>query len=250
MRVAIISDIHGNLVALGAALADIAGQAVDQIVCLGDVALAGPQPREVSQRLRALGYPVVMGNCDAWMLDPPPPDPTKEGDAARLEAIERWSTEQLTEEDKTYFRSFQPTVSLSLGEGKSLLCFHGTPRSYGEIIKATTLDSQLDEVFAGVEADVLVGGHTHAQLFRRWRGALLLNPGSVGLPFDGVPPDSGPFPGLHNPAWAEYLLLTADGPRLSVDLRRVPYSLDELRRAITASGMPHAEWFVSDWVAG
>jgi predicted phosphodiesterase len=129
-----------------------------------------------------------------------------------------------------------------------LLCFHGTPRSYDEIIKATTPDRTLDEVFAGVEADVLVGGHTHAQLFRRWQRALLLNPGSVGLPFDGVPPDSGPFPGLHNPAWAEYILLTVDGPRLSVDLRRVPYALDELRRAILACGMPHAEWFASDWV--
>ena len=250
MRVAIISDIHGNLVALEAALADIAGQAVDQTVCLGDVALAGPQPHEVSQRLRAVACPVVMGNCDAWMLDPPPPDETKEGDAARLDAIEYWSATRLTEEDKTFFRSFQPTITVPLGEGKTLLCFHGTPRSYDEIIKATTPDSQLDEVFAGVEADVLVGGHTHAQLFRRWRTSLLLNPGSVGLPFDGVPPDSGPFPGLRNPAWVEYLVLTCDGRGLSVDLRRVLYALDELRRTILASGMPHAEWFASDWVAG
>lgn len=250
MRVAIISDIHGNLVALEATLADIAGQAVDQTVCLGDVALAGPQPHEVSQRLRAFGCPVVMGNCDAWMLDPPPPDGTKEGDAARLEAIEYWSAEQLAEEDKTFFRSFQPTITVALGEGKTLLCFHGTPRSYDEIVKATTPDSQLDEVFAGVEADVLVGGHTHAQLFRRWQRALLLNPGSVGLPFDGVPPDSGPFPGLHNPAWAEYLVLTVDGPRLSVDLRRVPYALDDLLQAIHASGAPRVDWMAGDWVAG
>jgi putative phosphoesterase len=250
VRIAIISDIHGNLVALEAALADIAGQGVDQIVCLGDVAMDGPQPREVIARLRALGCPVVLGNADAWLLDPPAVDTTKEGDAARWEAIYQWSAAQVTEEDKAFLRSFQPTISLSLGEGKTLLCFHGTPRSYDEIIKATTPDEELDQVFAGVEADVLAGGHTHSQLFRRWRGALLLNPGSVGLPFDANPPDEGPFPGIHNPAWAEYILLTRDGRQLSVDLRRVPYGVDDLRQTVLACGMPHAEWFAGDWVAG
>lgn len=250
MRVAIISDIHGNLLALETVLADIARQGVDQTVCLGDVALAGPQPHEASQRLRAFGCPVIMGNCDAWMLDPPPPDQAKEGDAARLDDIERWSTEQLTEEDKSFFQTFQPTISLELGEGKTLLCFHGSPRSYDDIIRATTPDEELDDILAGVEADVLVGGHTHVQLFRRWQRSLLLNPGSVGLPFDGVPPASGPATGLHNPAWAEYLLLTSEGRRLSVDLRRVPYALDVLLQAIRASGSPQSDWMAGDWVAG
>lgn len=262
MRIAIISDIHGNLTALEATLADIAAQAADQIVCLGDVALLGPEPHGVSVRLRELGCPVVMGNCDTWMLDPPPPDPTEGEDAARMAEINRWGAAQLTEGDKAFFRSFQPTISLSLGgaappspppsagegdggRGRTLLCFHGSPRSYDEILRSTTPDAELDEAFAGVRAAVLTGGHTHIQLLRRWRGALLLNPGSVGLPYDAAPPDND----IHNPAWAEYAVLTADGPRLSVDLRRVPYALDDLRRSILASGMPHAAWWASEWVA-
>jgi predicted phosphodiesterase len=73
MRIAIISDIHGNMVALDAALADIESEHVDQIVCLGDVAEFGPHPREVLARLRALGCPVIMGNTDERLIDPARP---------------------------------------------------------------------------------------------------------------------------------------------------------------------------------
>lgn len=70
MRIAVIADLHGNLVALEAVLAALADERTDGIVCLGDVAATGPQPRETVERLRAVGCPVVMGNADAWLLDP------------------------------------------------------------------------------------------------------------------------------------------------------------------------------------
>ena len=72
MRIAIIANIHANRVALDAVLADIEALRPEQIVCLGDVAATGPQPRQAVERLRALGCPVVMGNADAWLLDPQP----------------------------------------------------------------------------------------------------------------------------------------------------------------------------------
>jgi predicted phosphodiesterase len=70
MRMALISDIHGNLVALEAVMNDLERQGAERMVCLGDVAASGPQPRGVLQRLQALDCPVVMGNADAWLLEP------------------------------------------------------------------------------------------------------------------------------------------------------------------------------------
>lgn len=243
MRVALISDIHGNAVALDAALADITRLGADTIICLGDVAVLGPQPREVLDRLRALGCPNVMGNGDAELLAPPAADAEDEI-ARQMQEIGLWGAAQLSSDDKAFLASFQPTVSLPLEHGATLLCFHGSPRSYDEIIGATTPENDLDEIFAGQSASVYAGGHTHQQLLRRYKDALILNTGSIGLPMNPIPPATD----IHNPAWAEYALLTVDGPDLSVTLRRVPYDLNASVAAARNSGMPHADVWLADWV--
>ncbi len=113
MRVAIISDMHGNDLAFEAVEADIQNQKIDQIVCLGDAIQGGPQPAEVVQRLRRLNCPVVMGNADAWLISGeetadegiPPERLKKMGD------VRTWSLSQLTEEDRAFISNFQPTVT-------------------------------------------------------------------------------------------------------------------------------------------
>lgn len=242
MRIALISDVHGNLVALDAVLADIETQSVDRIVCLGDVALTGPQPHQAIARLRALGRPVVTGNCDAWMLDPEPSDRQDEV-GGNIQDIDRWTVSQLAAEDRDYLRTFQPTIAVPLGDDALLLCYHGLPRSFHEPIRPGTDHEQLDEMFAGMPARVYAGGHTHEQMLRRHGQSLVVNPGSVGLPFDRVPPS----PDARNPAWAEYAVLTTDGERVSVDLRRAPFDVAALIRAARESGMPHADWWAADW---
>ncbi len=243
MRIALISDIHGNAVALEAALADIERAGADTIICLGDVAALGPQPREVVARLRALGCPNVMGNGDAELLNPKPADAEDEI-ARHMQEINLWCAAQLSPDDKAFLGAFQPRVSLPLGDAATLLCFHGSPRSYNEIIEATTPVSDLDEMLAGHAARIYAGGHTHTQLLRRYRDALILNTGSIGLPINPIPPATD----IRNPAWAEYALIDADGPSLSIMLRRVPYSVDTLLQAARESGMPHAEEWAADWV--
>lgn len=245
MRIALISDIHSNLVALEAVLADIAAQGVERIVCLGDVGLIGPQQPETIARLRALDCPVVIGNCDAWMLDPLPVEP-KDEDGRKLHAGNLWAASQLTPEDHDYVRSFQPVIEIPLDDdGGLLLCYHGSPRSFDEQIVPSTSDEQLMDMFAGTAARVYAGGHTHQQMLRRHGQSLVVNPGSVGLPFDRVPPS----PDTRNPAWAEYAILTMAGEQLSVDLRRVPFDLSALVRAAYESGMPHVDWWVAGWGA-
>lgn len=245
MRIAIISDIHGNLIALNAVLDDIAREPVDQIICLGDVASFGPQPAEVVARLRATGCPVVMGNADAELLTPQ--SPAADETLRRLQEIDVWSAAQLSPVDRAYISAFQPTISAALDTGASLLCYHGSPQSFNDPIRATTSDDDLARYFDGFSAQIFAGGHTHIQLLRRYRDAVVLNPGSVGLAYDRVPSPNVSDATVRNPPWAEYAILTVADHRFGVDLRRVPFDVSALLRAARASGMPHVEWWCADW---
>src|SRR6185437_4934093 len=146
-RFAILADIHGNLPALDAVLAKIDAEGIDRVVCLGDVATLGPQPRGVIARVRALGCPVVMGNTDAILLALQRGESTMADDWSN-EAFDQWCVNQITDDDLAYLRTFQPTISLSLGDGVTVLCYHGSPRSYDERITAETPDATLHEMLA------------------------------------------------------------------------------------------------------
>jgi predicted phosphodiesterase len=241
-RLALISDIHGNLVALEAALTDIASHGVTDIVCLGDIAATGPQPHEVAERIRALGCPVVMGNTDAWLLKPAPRADVDEGQRV-MDTIDLWCAEQLTPEDRAFLASFQPTISVPLDGGKRLLCYHGSPRSFNDRMAPDTSEEQVAAWLAGTDADLYAGGHTHVQMLRRYQKVILINPGSVGLPLNPVWPGTD----IRNPAWGEYALVECDGERLSVALQRIPFDTAALVAAAHASGMPHAEVWSADW---
>jgi predicted phosphodiesterase len=242
LRIALIADIHGNLGALDAVLAAIERDRVDQVISLGDVAASGPQPREVIERLRGLGCRSVMGNTDAWLLSPSHRVDADE-DWRRIEAIDEWCAAQLGPAQLDYLRSFEPLVRLPLADDASMLCFHGSPRSFDEVMVATTPDDQLEEMLAGHRALVMAGGHTHVQMLRRFGEALMINPGSVGLPFERAGA-TGP---ARNPPWAEYALVEWREGEASVAFRRVPVDSRATVDAILRSGMPHAEWWAQDW---
>jgi putative phosphoesterase len=242
MRIAIISDIHGNLTALEATLADLASQGADQVVCLGDVASSGPQPHEVLRRLQDQEIPSIMGNTDAWLLNPKPYT-GEEAFHQKVYAIDEWCARQLSAADREYLRTFEPTLEIAIDARRRLLCYHGSPQSNQDIIVATTPNEELERFLGGYQAAVLAGGHTHAQMLRRFRESIVINPGSVGLPYERVASGEGE----RNVPWAEYALLSADGDSLSVAFRRVPLDVSEIVQAALSSGMPHADWWVSDW---
>jgi predicted phosphodiesterase len=241
VRIALVSDIHGNTVALDAVLADLAADAPDRVVCLGDVALGGPDPRGVIARLRGLGCSVVMGNTDAWLLAPRPPDGSHD-EGPESGEIERWCADQLDDVERAYLATFAPTVSIAIGGGRSLLCYHGAPTSFRTWILPTTPERELDAHFAGWPAAVYAGGHTHEVMVRRHRQALVVNPGSVGLPVQTEQNGT-----VRHPAWAEYGLATVVGDGVRVELRRRPIDLPSLAASVRASGMPHAAWWIARW---
>ncbi len=242
MRLALISDIHGNLAALEAALTAIEQAAVGQIVCLGDVASTGPQPRETLRRVRGLGCPVVMGNADAELIAPSSPHGEADGDVRRFLDMTAWAATQLDEDDREFLASFQPTVSVDLGATGRLLCCHGSPRSYDDVIRAATPDEEVVPMMAGIEDAIVAGGHTHERMLRGWRGRELINPGSIGLAYQFLPDGA-----VRVPPFTEYAIVTNDDDAISVDFRRVPYDRAATVRAMVESGMPHADWWAEGW---
>ena len=243
MRLALISDIHGNLVALETVLAAIAQQNIDTILCLGDVAAGGPQAVEVIERLQRLNCPVVMGNTDAKLLTIQPRQ-FEDTFSQMTHDIDVWCAQQLTNTHKAYIQTFQPTLTHPLPHNRALLAYHGSPRSFKEILLPTTPDEVLEEAFAGFQADIMVGGHTHMQMFRRYKDILVLNPGSVGASIDRV---FAPLETVRNAPWAEYAILETETNDLHVELFRLPFDIEKFIAITLASGMPHAEWSASEW---
>jgi putative phosphoesterase len=234
-RLALISDIHGNCVALDAVLADATAHGADEIVCLGDLAAGGPQPREAIRRLRELGCPTVRGNADGWLVDRLPPG--RSDATRRLSEGVAWAHEQLATEDLDYLAALPPTLTIAAGDW-TLLCCHGSPRAEVDALLAVTPDAELDELLADAPAvDAVVCGHTHLQMLRRHGRGLLLNPGSVGLPLGSLASKKG---GTSLPASAEYALVEVEAGDLEVVFRRVPVDVDGLAAATAV--MPQSSW--------
>jgi predicted phosphodiesterase len=245
MRIAVISDMHGNDLAFETVEADIQKQGIDQIVCLGDSIQGGPQPAEVARRLRRLNCPVVMGNADAWLLsgeetvdDGIPPERLKKMGEIRL-----WSLSQLTEDDMDFISKFQATVTIKLENAPDLLCFHGSPTSFDDIILPAAPEEEFQKFLNPFTGRYLTGGHTHAQQIRRMGDLFFFNPGSVGFAYGHYQPD-GQF---YADPWAEYAILTNENGLVSVEFRRIPFDAQELIRIYRESGRPFAEEAVAQY---
>jgi predicted phosphodiesterase len=239
MRLAVISDMHGNCIGLNAVLADVSENPVDQIVCLGDAIQGGPQPAEVVAALRELACPVVMGNADAWLL-------TGEETGAEQIASERkrkmgeirqWSLSQLSEADRAFIQQFQPTVEIQLGSSKRLLCCHGSPTSFDDIILPTTPDDEVKRHFEPYPGWWLCGGHTHLQQFRRFGNTYFFNPGSAGFSYTHQQ-EEGNF---RADPWAEYAILTVKDTTISLEFRKAPFDVPHLIAIYKDSGRPFAD---------
>jgi predicted phosphodiesterase len=246
-RVAVISDMHGNDLAFEAVETDIEKHGVDQIVCLGDAIQGGPQPAAIVERLRRLNCPVVMGNADAWLLSGEetedegiPPERLK-----KMEEIRLWSLSQLADDNLVFIAKFQPTVTIQLEDELELLCFHGSPTSYNEVILPTAPEAEIQKILGPYEGRILTGGHTHAQQIRRLGKYFFFNPGSAGFAYNHNQPDDR-F--LADP-WAEYAILTMKNGQVSLTFHRVPFNTNELIRIYRESRRPFAEEGIAQYLS-
>lgn len=238
MRVAILSDIHGNAVALDAVLADIAGRGpFDQIVVAGDLVWSGPRPREVIDRVLATRAVVIRGNTDAFfdadMETPEGKDP------GRFTTHLAWMADQLGPQRVAYLRSLPFSHTISPALGCDLLVVHANPLDLDQAIMRRASDADLDDLLLvnGRPPDwrALAFGHVHTPFVRTWRDRLLVNVASVGLPMDG---DSR----------AAYAVLTweaagYEGGGWRAEHRRVAYPTAVVVREMRTSGLPRGKHF-------
>lgn len=210
MKVAALYDIHGNLPALEAVLAELDGDPPDTIVVGGDV-LWGPYQAECIELLHGVGARFLAGNCERAVLH-------EDSDA------DRWCRGQLDAALLADVASWPATIELGVrGLGQVLFC-HATPRSDDEIITRLTPDDAVAEVLAGTGSDVVICGHTHVQVDRVVpRAPRLVNAGSVGMPCEGK---IGAF-------WA----LLDNG----VELRRTPYAVEPALARLAETGFPSVD---------
>jgi len=226
MRIAIFSDVHGNLPALDAVLADIDARRVDAVYCLGDLVGYAPFPNESIARIRGARIPTIMGNYDEGVGF----DRDECGCAYREEEQRRlgdrslrWTQAHVTDENKAFLRELRADIRIDAG-GARVLLVHGSPRKINEYLFDDRPVSSFQRLAASSNADVIVFGHTHIPYTKRVDEVWFVNAGSVGKPKDGD--------------WrACYAILdvAADPPASFV---RVPYDVERVADAIRASDLP------------
>ncbi|GAX88484.1 metallophosphoesterase family protein [Effusibacillus lacus] len=229
MRVAFLSDIHGNAVALEAVLADIQSKNVDRIVVLGDIAYRGPEPKRSVEMVKNLNTEVIKGNADEWTVRG-----VREGEvpAPMLEMMNRereWAVQRLDQSDLDYLKELPAELTFNLTDAVRVHAFHATPESLFEVVMPDQPANLLqDKLMKQENSSLYVYAHIHLPYVRYLNGKCLVNIGSVGLPFDGMPK-------------ASYALVEAAEDRYSVTIERVPYDLERVVSQYNDGNYPNLE---------
>ena len=190
MKVAVISDIHGNYQALESVILDIAKEKCDKIWCLGDLAMAGPQPRMVLSYIMEHGYDwtIIQGNTDKLIEDFSLDIYNKLQQKMPVMANALLDDNDIIEQDKKDFLKSLPVRKEMMVEGVSVLLVHGSPRRMNEDILPNMKLSQVQEIIEGEIADLILCGHTHVPCgYQTLTKQTVVNVGSVGRPMTGVP---------------------------------------------------------------
>ena len=227
--VTIFGDIHGNLPALEAVLADIETHDPSPLYCLGDLVGYGTFPNEVIGIIRERNIPTLMGNYDQGVGN----SSDDCGCAYTSKAAETlgkrsiaWSNQNTTEQNKLFLKQLASQFPLQV-EGLRVRLVHGSPRKINEYLYEARPDATMERLLDLAEADVLVCGHTHIPYHRILpSGRHVVNTGSVGKPKDGNPQ-------------ACYVVLESIDNNLRVMFKRVPYDIERTAQAIEATDMPH-----------
>lgn len=226
MRIAVVSDIHGNLTALKAVVADLRLTSPDMTFHGGDLAAIGARPADVVDRIRDLGWQGVRGNADEMLWCPEEltelaeKAPKLQGLVAAIGAMIPWTRAQLGEDRIRWLQSL--SYAQQLGD---VAMVHASPTNLWKAPLPDATDAELHDTYRGLAASLVIYGHIHRPFVRKVEGMTVANTGSVSLSYDGDPR-------------ASYLIL--DGA--NVDIRRVEYDLEHEAGVLLRSGLPNAGW--------
>jgi putative phosphoesterase len=226
MKIAVISDIHGNLAALQAVLKDIETKGVDFIICAGDLVGYGPQPNEVISILRESNISSVMGNYDQAVANSQSSCGCNytDDELARAGAASLcWTSGILTDESREYL--LRLPFELDIGtDNSSVKIVHGSPRRINEYLHQELSDKEVNALLMECTAEVLVCGHTHIPYIKALGGKLLVNAGSVGKPKHGDPR-------------ASYCIIEINGCN-KAEICYIEYDCESTARKIIETGLP------------
>jgi putative phosphoesterase len=227
VRAAVITDIHGNLPALEAALARIDEIGVDALYCGGDLVGYGPSPNEVCALIEDRGIPTIYGNYDYAIARD-----LEDCGCAYVTPHDReigqrsvdWTLAHTDARSKAFMAALPFDLRFAMGPVRVRLV-HGSPRRVNEYLFEDKPARLYERLAAQAEADVLVFGHTHRPWVHGYGGVLFVNCGSVGKPKDGDPR-------------AAFAILELAGDAVEVTIERVDYDAEAVAREVSAAGLP------------
>jgi predicted phosphodiesterase len=234
MRIAIVSDIHGNRTAFEAVLADLRQTSPDLIFHGGDLADAGASPVEIVDRIRDLGWQGVVGNTDEMLSTPESLNefanrsPKLQSLFAAIQEMAAATREELGEERLAWLRAL-PRIQIYA----PMALVHASPESAWRAPMPEASDAELESVYFPLGQSIAIYAHIHRSFIRSVSGVTVVNTGSVSLSYDGD-------------RRAAYLLLDESKPAI----RRVEYDVDRELNALSASGLPHADWIAKTLNSG
>ncbi len=250
MRLAVLSDIHGNLTALETVLADVdSAGGVDLTWCLGDLAAFGPRPAECIRRVKALAeandgktFKVIGGNTDRYMLTGERFPTPAAADEAVFQTLARgwqerdaginWGVEQINFEDYSYLKSLIGRELAHSFDGVHVIGYHAVPGNDEAFLLPDTPDETARDLLLDREGHLAIGGHIHRQMNRDLGNWRVVNVGSVGLSVD-------------RPGYAQWGLFTFENGQVTVDLRHVAYDVAAVIADLHAVGYPAPNWTAS-----
>ncbi|WP_251549821.1 metallophosphoesterase family protein [Neobacillus muris] len=227
MKIAFISDIHGNAAALEAVLKDIEKKEVDKIYVLGDLCFRGPEPKRSIELVRQLDTDVIKGNADEWVVRGVKPGEVPEQSLEIMNRERDWTVSQLDQDSLDYLQNLPSALEAEFGHIK-VQAFHATPDNLFDIVYPFEADESLMGKMMKNQADLYIYAHIHKPYIRFINGKCIMNIGSVGLPFDGVRKSS-------------YGLLEVSDESWQTTIVRVNYDVNKTIEKLLESNYPNRE---------
>ena len=227
MKLAFVSDIHGNAVALDAVLEDIKKRGIDQIIVLGDICYRGPEPKRSLDLVRSLNTDVIKGNADEWIVRGIKKGEVPENIHSLMSKERDWSVSKLDDDSVKYLQNLPEELTLDFDSIK-IHVFHATPTSLFDVVQSDESNEKVLDKLVTKDADIFIYGHIHKSFVRFIDGKCVVNTGSVGLPFDGLNK-------------ASYAIVEINESNFDISIARVDYDVNKVVKQFEESDYPIRE---------
>ncbi|WP_299088497.1 metallophosphoesterase family protein [uncultured Metabacillus sp.] len=232
MKIAFISDIHGNAVALEAVIEDVKQKNIDKVCVLGDICFRGPEPKRSLDLIRSLQTDVIKGNADEWVVRGVQKGEVPDKVLSMMNKERDWTVSQLEKTDLDYLKGLPKELHFEI-DGVGIHAFHATPNNLFDVVLPNTDDSGImEKLMSNANAQIYIYAHIHKPYIRFINGQVVMNIGSVGLPFDGLTKSS-------------YGLVQINNGGFSVSIERVDFTIQKVIDQYQEGNYPNANMMIN-----